>query len=102
MDPEINASHKQPLSAEQRKRNELERVVGSGKRKYAPKLNMARLVKGAETSISMASLVMCAEKIRSLLCLFLAVYQPGSTLGRGPTQFGWYLRPFGGLKQLNL
>ncbi len=102
MDPEINASHKQPLSAEQRKRNELERVVGSGKRKYAPNLNMARLVKGAETSISMASLVMCAEKIRSLLCLFLAVYQPGSTLGRGPTQFGWYLRPFGGLKQLNL
>ena len=70
MDPEINASHKQPLSAEQRKRNELERVVGSGKRKYAPNLNMARLVKGAETSISMASLVMCAEKIRSLLCLF--------------------------------
>jgi transposase, IS5 family len=31
---------------------------------------MARLAKGAETSISMAFLVMCAEKIRRLLLLF--------------------------------
>ena len=31
---------------------------------------MARLAKGAETSISMAFLVMCAEKIRRLLRLF--------------------------------
>ena len=31
---------------------------------------MARLAKGAETSISMAFLVMCAEKIRRLLHLF--------------------------------
>ena len=31
---------------------------------------MARLAKGAETSISTAFLVMCAEKIRRLLPLF--------------------------------
>ena len=48
----------------------MEGVFGSGKRKYALKLIMARLAKGAETSISMAFLVMCAEKIRRLLRLF--------------------------------
>ena len=31
---------------------------------------MARLPNGAETTISMAFLVMCAEKILRLLCLF--------------------------------
>jgi hypothetical protein len=36
---------------------------------------MARLPKGAETSISMAFLVMCAEKILRLLRLFfVAIY----------------------------
>ena len=69
--PEISAAHKQQLSADQRRRNEVEGVFGSGKRKYALKLIMARLAKGAETSISMAFLVMCAEKIRRLLRLFL-------------------------------
>ena len=69
-DPEVNAAHKQLLSADQRKRNEVEGVFGSGKRKYALKLIMARLAKGAETSISMAFLVMCAEKILRLLRLF--------------------------------
>ena len=34
---------------------------------------MARLPKSAETSISMAFVVMCAEKIRRLLCLFFVV-----------------------------
>jgi hypothetical protein len=34
---------------------------------------MARLVKGAETSISIAFLVMCAEKIRRLLRLFFVI-----------------------------
>jgi hypothetical protein len=69
-DPEINAAHKQQLSADQRRRNEVEGCFGSGKRKYSLDLIMARLTKGAETSISMAFLVMCAEKIRRLLRLF--------------------------------
>ncbi len=66
----MNAAQKQVLRADQCKRNEVEGVFGSGKRKYALRLIMARLAKGAETSISMAFLVMCAEKIRRLLCLF--------------------------------
>ena len=70
MNPEISTAHKQQLSAVQRRRNEVEGVFGSGKRKYGLKLIMARLAKGAETSISMAFLVMCAEKIRRLLRLF--------------------------------
>jgi hypothetical protein len=69
-DPEINAAHKQQLSADQRRRNEVEGCFGSGKRKYSLELIMARLEKGAETSISMAFLVMCAEKILRLLRLF--------------------------------
>jgi hypothetical protein len=68
--PEINEAHKQQLGADQRRRNEVEGVFGSGKRKYSLRLIMARLAKGAETSISMAFLVMCAEKIRRLLRLF--------------------------------
>jgi hypothetical protein len=69
-DPEINAAHKQQLSADQRRRNEVEGVFGSGKRMYSLKLIMARLVHGAATSISMSFLVMCAEKILRLLRLF--------------------------------
>ena len=69
-DPEVNAAHKQLLSADQRRRNEVEGCFGSGKRKYSLKLIMPRLAKGAETSISMAFLVMCAEKIRRLLRIF--------------------------------
>ena len=69
-DPEINAAHKQQLSADQRRRNEVEGVFGSGKRKYSLKLIMARLAHGAATSISMSFLVMCAEKILRLLRLF--------------------------------
>ena len=72
--PEINAAHKQQLSADQRRRNEVEGVFGSGKRKYSLQLIMARLPKGAETSISMAFLVMCAEKILRLLCLFFVAF----------------------------
>jgi IS5 family transposase len=34
---------------------------------------MARLAKGAESSIAMAFVVMCAEKIPRLLCLFFAI-----------------------------
>jgi hypothetical protein len=69
-DAEINAAQKLQLSADQHRRNEVERVFGSGKRKYSLKLIMARLTQGAETSISMAFLVMCAEKILRLLRLF--------------------------------
>jgi hypothetical protein len=45
----VNAAHKQLLSADQRRRNEVE---------------------GAVSSISMAFLVICAEKIRMLLRIF--------------------------------
>lgn len=69
-DPEINAAHKQQLSADQRRRNEVEGCFGTGKRKYSLELIMARLDKGAETSIAMAFLVMCAEKSMRLLRLF--------------------------------
>jgi hypothetical protein len=72
-DPEINAEQKQQFSADQRRRNEVEGVFGSGKRKYSLKLIMARLTNGAETSISMAFLVMCAEKILRLLRLFFVL-----------------------------
>ena len=48
----------------------MEGIFGSGKRKYSLRLIMARLTKGAETSISMAFLVMCAEKILRLLRLY--------------------------------
>lgn len=45
-DPEVNGAHKQQLSADQRRRNEVEGVFGSGKRKYSPQLIMARLAQG--------------------------------------------------------
>jgi hypothetical protein len=72
-DPQTHAAQKQQLSADQRRRNEVEGVFGSGKRKYSLKLIMARLIRGAETSISMAFLVMCAEKILRLLRLFFVL-----------------------------
>ncbi len=73
--PEISAAQKQQLSADQRRRNEVEGVFGSGKRKYSLDLIMARLSKGAETSISMAFVVMCAEKILRLLrVLFVTIF----------------------------
>jgi hypothetical protein len=67
---EISSAHKQQLSADNRRRNEVEGCFGSGKRKYSLDLIMARQSKGAENSISMAFVVMCAEKIRRLLRLF--------------------------------
>jgi hypothetical protein len=74
-DPVVNAAYKQQLSADQRRRNEVEGVFGSGKRKPSLRLLMARLPKGVETSISMAFLVMCVEKILRLLRLFfVAIY----------------------------
>jgi hypothetical protein len=73
VDMQIYSAHKQQLSADQPKRNEVEGCFGSGKRKYSLDLIMARLPKGAETSISMAFVVMCAEKIRRLLRLFFVI-----------------------------
>jgi hypothetical protein len=68
-DPEVNAAHRQQLLDDQRRRNEVEGVFGTGKRKYSLKLIMAKLSAGAEGSISMSFLVMCAEKILRLLRL---------------------------------
>ena len=48
----------------------MEGVFGSWKRKYSLRLIVARLAKGAETSISMGFLVMCVEKILRLFRLF--------------------------------
>ena len=70
----INVTHKQQLSADQRRWNEVDGVFGSGKRKYLLRLIMARLANGAENSISMAFLVMCAEKIRRHLRLFFVFF----------------------------
>jgi hypothetical protein len=72
-DPKISATHKQQLSADQRKRNEVEGCFGSGKRKYSLGLIMARLSKGAEALISIAFLVMCAENLRLLRLFFITV-----------------------------
>jgi len=53
----------------------VEGCFGSGKHKYALKLIMPRLAKGAETLISMAFLVMCAEKIwRLLRIIFVTIF----------------------------
>jgi transposase, IS5 family len=74
-DPEVNAAHKQLLNADQRRRNEVEGCFGSGKRKSSLKLILPRLAKGAESSISMAFLVMSVEKIRRLLrFIFVTIF----------------------------
>lgn len=97
--PDVNAAHKQQLSADQRKRNEVEGVFGSGIRKYSLRLIMARLPHGAEISISMAFLVICAEKVLRLLRLFfvllcgwfwcfLAPYEPARRV-RSHASTGW-------------
>ena len=72
-DAGITAARKAQLRADQGRRNEVEGVFGSGKRKYSLDLIMARLKAGAETSISMAFLVMCAEKVLRLLRLFFVL-----------------------------
>jgi hypothetical protein len=48
----------------------VEGCFGSGNRKYSLDLIMARLPKGAKSTISMGFVVMCAEKIWRLLRLF--------------------------------
>ena len=49
MDPEINAAHKQQLSADPRKRNVVEGCFGSGKSKYSQGLIIAQLPKVQRT-----------------------------------------------------
>lgn len=99
--PDFSAVHKQQLSADQRRRNEVEGCFGSGKRKYSLDLIMARLSKGAENLISMAFVVMCAEKIRRLLRLFLSLFLPGYLPGNGQVVSGWRSGTFGSLKHTN-
>lgn len=48
-------------------------MFGTGKRRYSLNLIMAKLKAGAEGTISMSFLVMCAEKILRLLRLFFVL-----------------------------
>ena len=81
----INAAQKQQLSADQRGRNEVDGCFGSGKRKYSLDLILVSLPKSAENSISMAFVVMCAEKNLSLLRLFYVAIFLGFVPGNGLT-----------------
>ena len=71
--PELNAARKQQLNADQRRSNEVEGSFGAGKRKYSLDQIMAKLKHGAETTISMAFIVMCSEKVLRLLRLFFVL-----------------------------
>ena len=51
----------------------MEGVFGTGKRIYSLNLIMPKLKAGAEGTISMSFLVMCAEKILKLLRLFFVL-----------------------------
>jgi hypothetical protein len=51
----------------------VEGVFGTGKRIYSLNLIMPKLKAGAEGTISMSFLVMCAEKILKLLRLFFVL-----------------------------
>jgi hypothetical protein len=62
---------------------------------------MGRLSKGAVSSISMAFLVMCAEKILRLLRLFLSRFMPGFASGIEPASSSSIQEIFTCLKQAN-
>ena len=70
----------------------MEGCFGSGKRKYSLDLIMARLSKGAENSISMSFVVMCAEKIRRLLRLFFNIIFAWLCLWKWPGSLWMALR----------
>ena len=72
--PDVTSAQERQLRADQGRRNEVEGVFGSGKRKYSLDRIMARLKAGAETSIAMVFLVMCAEKVLRLLRRFLPLF----------------------------
>ena len=59
---------------------------------------MARLNKGAENSISMAFVVMYAEKIQRLIHLLFITVLPGYAAGNGQVISGWGSGIFGSLK----
>lgn len=88
--------------ADQRRRNEVEGCFGSGKRKYSLALIMGRLAKGAETTISMAFLVMCAEKIRRLLRLFFVTILFWFNVGHGRVSLWMALMEIFGLESAEL
>jgi hypothetical protein len=67
----MKAEQGQQLLADQRKRNKLEGVFGTGKRRYSSNLIMSNLKTGADGSITMSFLVIGAEKILRLLRLFI-------------------------------
>ena len=62
---------------------------------------MARLSKGAENSISIDFVVMCAEKIRRLLRLFFVTIFAWIDACQRPGSLWMGLRRFFGLKQKN-
>jgi hypothetical protein len=65
--------------------------IGSGKRTYSLELIKARSPRSAYTSIAMAFVVMCAEKIPRLhpRFFFLSFYMPCFTPSKGHDAFGW-------------
>jgi len=62
---------------------------------------MPRLAKGAETTISMAFLVMCAEKIRRLLRIFLSLSLLVSAADNGQADSRWCSGTFACSRQPN-
>jgi hypothetical protein len=63
---------------------------------------MARLAKGAETTISLAILVMCAEKIRRILRLFFVTILIWFNVGHGRVSLWMALREIFGLETAEL
>lgn len=100
-DPEIKAAYKQQLCADQQKRNEAEGCFGSGKWKYSLDWIMARLSKGAETSISMAFIEMYVEKIWRLLRLSISVFYAWIHTCQREAAFGQLSSTFGVFSQQN-
>ena len=70
----MKAERGQQLLADQRKRNKLEGVFGTGKRRASSNLIMAKLKTGADGPIAMSFLVIGAEKILRLLRLFFILF----------------------------
>jgi hypothetical protein len=68
---------------------------------YSLRLTMARLPKGADSSISMAFLGICAEKILRLPRLFFFAYMSGSAPGITPESSGPIHEKFTCLKLAN-
>jgi IS5 family transposase len=74
-DQEINAAHNQQAHCSPAEAQRGGRMLfGPGKRKYSIDLTMDRLPKGAENSISMAFLAICAETRRLLSLLFVTIF----------------------------